>query len=114
MPSQLWAAQWGPLLPPGMCHSAQGVGETKQVGSPLQGSGPPAPSLGYVEEPGSWERKGVGPAARGRGDREEFERSFGFLLLVLKQIPPLRRGKKPPRLLLSLSIFLVVFHRPQR
>ena len=56
----------------------------------------------------------MGPGARGRGNREEFERFIVFLLLFLKQIPPLRRGKRPPHLLLSLSIFLVVFHRPQR
>ena len=114
MPSQLRAAQKGPLLPPGTCHSALGVGETKQVGSPLQGSGPPAPSLGHEEELGSWETEGVGPAARGRGNRRSLRGFFGFLLLFLKQIPPLRRGKRPPHLLLSLSIFLVVFHRPQR
>lgn len=64
MPPQLWAAQKGPLLPPGMCHSALGVGETTQVGSPLQGSGPPAPSLGHVEEPGQLGEKGRGPSSQ--------------------------------------------------
>lgn len=66
MPSQLWAAQKGPLLPPGMCHSTLGVGETKQVGSPLQGSGSPAPSLGHEEEPGQLGERGHGPRSQGQ------------------------------------------------